>query len=94
MDSERNEKDLNRNCFSKNDFCDYGHLKTAAPAPATDAGERSPPAPDPAPAGELAGELMATSGARGATSGASGASSGASGANYETDNENNNKENY
>ena len=39
-------------------------------------------------------ELARSSGASGASSGASGASSGASGANYETDNENNNKENY
>ena len=79
-DDERNETDLNHNKFSTDGHCGYGQLEAAAPAPATDAGERSPPAPDPAPAGELAGELMATSGARGATSGASGASSGASGA--------------
>ena len=46
---------MNHNNFSEDDYCDYGQLEAAAPAPATDAGVRSPPAPDPAAVGELAG---------------------------------------
>ena len=57
-DDERNETDLNHNKFSTDGHCGYGQLEAAAPAPATDAGVRSPPAPDPAAVGELAGELM------------------------------------
>ena len=50
-----------RNSFSKGDFYGSFQLEAAAPARAVGAGERPPPAPDPAAGtGELTGELTAT----------------------------------